>query len=95
MRGEHSDSSKKKFSETDIKIFAILIDNIFVLFGGCVLTLTVDSPVGTNCAFLLANLFLYSYETDFIQEVLNKNENKLSRFFNFTFRYKDYLLSLK
>ena len=34
---------------------------------------------------------LYSYEADFI---LKKNEKKLARFFNFTFRYIDDVLSL-
>ena len=32
--------------------------------------------MGTNCATLLANIFNYSYETDFIQELLRKNEKK-------------------
>ena len=91
----HSDSTKKKFSETDIiKIFEILIDNIFVLFGGRVFKQTVDIPMGTKCASFLADLFLYSYEIDFIQGVLNRNEKKISRSFNFTFRFKDDLLSL-
>jgi hypothetical protein len=31
--------------------------------------------------------FLYSYEADFIQGLLKKNEKKLARSFNFTFRY--------
>jgi hypothetical protein len=47
-----------------------------------------------NCAPLLADLFLYSYEADFIQGLLKKNEKKLSRSFNFTFRYIDDVLSL-
>ena len=38
--------------------------------------------------------FLYYYEADVIQELLKKNENKLSRSFNFTFRYIDNVLSL-
>jgi hypothetical protein len=42
----------------------------------------------TNCA-LLADLFLYSYEVDFIQGLLKKNEKKLAQSFNFTFRYID------
>jgi hypothetical protein len=41
--------------------------------------------MGTNCAPLLADLFLYSYEADFIQGLLKKNEKKLARSFNFTF----------
>ena len=50
--------------------------------------------MGTNCAPLLANFFLYSYEADFIQEPLKKNEKKLARSFNFTFCYIDDVLSL-
>jgi uncharacterized protein YaeQ len=45
--------------------------------------------MGTNCVPLLADLFLYSYEADFIQGFLKKNEKKLARSFNFTFRYID------
>ena len=50
--------------------------------------------IGTNCAPLLADLFLYSYEADFPQEFLKKNEKKLARFFNQTFHYIDNALSL-
>ena len=72
-----------------------LIDNIFVMFGGRVFQQTVGhTPMGTNCAPLLADLFLYSYESDFIQGFLKKNEKKLARSFNFTFRYIDDVLSL-
>jgi hypothetical protein len=50
--------------------------------------------MGTNCVPLLVDLFLYSYEADFIQGLLKKNEKKLARSFNFTFRYIDDVLSL-
>ena len=43
---------------------------------------------------LFADLFLYSHEADFIQGLLKKNEQKLARSFNFTFRYIDDVLSL-
>jgi hypothetical protein len=33
--------------------------------------------MGTNCA-LLADLFLYSYDAEFIQGLLKKNEKKLA-----------------
>jgi hypothetical protein len=90
----HSDSTKK-FSETDIfNILEFLIDNIFAMFGGRVFQQTVRLPMGTNCVPLLADLFLYSYEADFIQGLLKKNEKKLARSFNFTFRYIDDVLSL-
>ena len=70
-----------------------LIDNIFVMIGGSVFQQTVDIPMGTNCA-LLADLFLFSYEAHFIQGLLKKNEKKLARSFNFTFRYIYDVLSL-
>jgi hypothetical protein len=70
-----SDDSTKKFSETDIfSMLEFFIDNIGI-------------PMGTNCAPLLADLFYYSYEADFIQGLLKKNETKLVRSINCTFRY--------
>ena len=71
-----------------------LIDNIFAMFGGRVFQQTVGIPMGTNCAPLHADLFLYSYEADFINGPLKKNEKKLARFFNITFRYIDDVISL-
>jgi hypothetical protein len=88
----HSDSTKR-LSETDIiNMLECLIDNIFVIFGGRVFQQTVGIHMGTNCAPLLADLFLYSYEADFIQELLKKNERELAQPFNFTFRYIDDVL---
>ena len=69
-----------------------LIDNIFVIFGGRVFQQTVSIPIGTYCAPLFAGLSLHSYEVDFIQGLLKKNEKKLARTFNFTFRYIDDVL---
>jgi hypothetical protein len=50
--------------------------------------------MNTNCARLLADLFLYSYEAEFIQGLLKKNDKNLARSFNFTFSYTDDVLSL-
>jgi hypothetical protein len=47
------------------------------MFGGSVFQQTVGIPMGTNCAPFLTDLFLYSYEADFIQGLLKKNEKKL------------------
>ena len=65
----HSDSTKK-FSDI-FNMLEFLIDNIFVLFGGRVFQQT-GIPMGTNCALLLADLFLYSYEADLIQGLPKK-----------------------
>jgi hypothetical protein len=91
---KNSDSTKK-FSEIDIiNMLESLIDNVFLMFLGRVLQQTVGIPMGTNCAPFLVDVFLYSYETDFVQGLLKKNEKKLARLFNFTVRYIDDVLSL-
>ena len=92
---DHTDSNKK-FSETDIiKMLDILIDNILFTFGGRVFQQTFGIPMGTNCAPLLADLFVYYYEADFIQELLKKKDKKFAISFNTSFRYIDAILSLK
>ena len=50
--------------------------------------------MGRKCVPLLVDLFLYSHDADFIQGLLKKNENKLTRSITFTFRYIDDVLSL-
>ena len=71
-----------------------LVDNIFVVFGGKVFQQIVGIPMGTNCAPLLADIFLYSYEAEFIQSLLSNGKKKLASQFNFTYRYIDDVLSI-
>ena len=48
-----------------------------------------------NCVPFFANLFLHSYEAEFIQNLLkDKKKKHLAKSFNFTFRYIDDVLSL-
>ena len=51
-------------------MLAFLIDNICVSFGGTLLQQVVGIPMVTNCAPLLADLFLYSYEWEFLQKLV-------------------------
>ena len=71
-----------------------LIDNIYVVFGDQVFQQTIGIPMGTNCAPLLADLFLYSYEAEFLQHLLSQNKKQLASSFNLTFRYIDDVLSI-
>ena len=48
-----------------------LVDNIFVVFGEMFFQQIVGIPMGTNCAPLLADIFLYSSEAEFIQSLLS------------------------
>ena len=50
-------------------------------------------PMGTNCAPLLADLFLYSYEAEFIQTLI-KSGKRHAKSFCFTYRYIDDVLSI-
>ena len=70
---------KNKYTEDDIiNMLEFLVDNIFVVFGGKVYQQIVGVPMGTNCAPLLADIFLYSYEADFIQSLLSTGNKKLT-----------------
>ena len=66
-----------------------LIDNIYVSIGNRVYRQCVGIPMGTDCAPLLANLFLFYYEKNLI-----KNNIILAKKFNNTMRYIDDLLTL-
>ena len=50
--------------------------------------------MGTNCAPLLADLFLYSYEAEFIQTLIKSGKRHLAKSFCFTYRYIDDVLSI-
>ena len=52
------------------KMIEFLIDNIFVQFGGRLFRQMIGIPMGTNCAPLLADLFLYPYENEFLDNIL-------------------------
>ena len=56
--------------EQVVSMLEFLIDNIFVSFGGTPFEQVVGIPMGTNCAPLLADLFLYSYESEFLQKLV-------------------------
>ena len=89
LRSGSPSDAPQKYSDADvIKMLEYLIDNIFVEFCEQICQQTIGIPMGTSCAPLLADLFLYSYEAEFVQSLL------LAQQFNFTYRYID-VLSLK
>ena len=45
------------------------MDNTYVEFGCHAYQQTVGIPMGTNCTRLMADLFLYSNEADFVQHL--------------------------
>ena len=69
------------------------MDNIYVRFGGQLFKQMFSIPMGTNFAPLLANLFLYSYENEFLDKLIKEGKRKLARKFNLSYRYIDDLIS--
>ena len=70
------------------------IDNIFVVLGGKVFLQLVGIPMGTKCASLLVDIFLYSYEAEFIQSLLSAGKKHWASQFNLAYRYIDDVLSI-
>ena len=70
-----------------------LIENIYIQVGNRIFRQTIGIPMGTDCAPLLANLFLFHYEYKFMKEKLKQN-NQAAKNFSNTFRYIDDLLTL-
>ena len=46
-----------------------LLDNIFIRFGSKLFRQIVSIPMGTNCAPLVADLFLFCYERHFMSSL--------------------------
>ena len=76
-----------------IGLIDFLIDNIFIQVGNKVFRQRIGIPMGTDCGPLLANLFLFYYEYNYMKSLL-KNNFLLARKFNNTARYIDDLLTL-
>ena len=71
-----------------------LVDNIFVVFAGKVFQQIIGIPMGKNCAPLLADIFKYSDEAEFIQSLLSTGRKRFASQFNFTYKYIDDVLSI-
>ena len=76
------------------RMLEFLTDNIFVKFGGCLFRhdQVIGIPVVTNCAPLLPDLFLYSYESEFLDNMIRGGHRKLAGSFNLCDRYIDDLI---
>ena len=71
-----------------------LLDNIFIRFGSKLYRQIVGIPMGTNCTPLVADLFLFCYERDFMLSLSDNNQADSIEAFNSTSRYLDDLLNI-
>ena len=71
-----------------------LLDNIFVRYGSTVYRQVIGIPMGTNCAPLVADLFLYCFESDFMMSLKPDSQADIIKAFNNTSRYLDDIFNL-
>ena len=71
-----------------------LLDNVFIRFGTKLYRQVVGIPMGTNCAPLVADLFLFCYERDFMMSLPDDKQADVIDAFNTTSRYLDDILNI-
>ena len=71
-----------------------LLGNIYIKFGTKLYRQIVGILMGTNCAPLVADLFLYCYERDSMYSLNNDNQTDVIETLNSTSRYLDDLLNI-
>ena len=71
-----------------------LLDNNFVRFDTKLYSQVVGIPMDTNCAPLVANLFLFCYERDFMMYLSGDKQADIIDAFNTTSRYLDDILNI-
>ena len=71
-----------------------LLDNIYIRFYTKLFRQIVGIPMGTNCAPLVADLFLFCYERDFMVSLSVENQSEIIEAFSSTSRYLDDLLNI-
>ena len=71
-----------------------LLENIYFRFGNKLYRKIVGIPMGANCAPLVADLFLFCYERDFMTSLSNDNQADIIEAFNSTSRYLDEFLNI-
>ena len=85
-------SAGKKYDKTLIcQMIDFLIDNIHIKIDNHLLRQHFGISMGTNYAPLLANLFSYSYEVEFLRS-MSKTNKKMTKAFNLTSRYIENLI---
>ena len=72
-----------------IKCIIFIVDNGFIVYKGKVFRQKLGIPMGTNSAPYLANLFLYCYEANYIQNLKDTGRSEEAKLISAIFRYQD------
>ena len=71
-----------------------MLDNLLIPFGTMLYRQVVGMHKGTYCAPLVADIFLFCYERDFIMSLSDDNQADIIIVINTTSRYLDDILNI-
>ena len=71
-----------------------LLNNIYIRFGTELFRQIMCIPMDTNCTPLVADLFLFFYERDFMLYLSEEKQSEVIEGFSSTSRYLDDLLNI-
>ena len=71
-----------------------MLDNFLIRFCNKLYRQVVEIPMGTNCAPLVVDLFLFCYERDFVISLSDAKQADGIDVFNTTSRYLDDILNI-
>ena len=80
--------------KTSMMLLFIFWIIFFIRFGTKPYRQTVGTPMGTNCAPFVADLFCFCYERDFMKSLSRENKADIIEALNSTSRYLDDLLNI-
>ena len=66
-----------------------IVDNSYIVFHGKVYRQKIGIPMGTNCAPFLANIFLHTYEYDYLTKLVADGHIETAKLLANTYRYQD------
>lgn len=87
-----SDDRKTGFSldvNQLIQCVNYIIDQSYIVHKNELFRQVVGIPMGTNCAPHIANLFLYAYESSFVDSLVENNQVDVASKLSHIFRYQD------
>ena len=82
------------FCQKVCEALTFLLDNIYIRFDSKLYRQIVVISMGTNCAPLAADLFLFCYERDFMLSLSDHNQSDVIEAFNSNSLYLDDLLNI-
>ena len=97
VRASHTDHTKESHTlshSTLVELVKFLVSNTYLRCGDSLYRQTVGIPMGTNCAPVLANLFLYHYESAYVSRLLADHGPSVARSFRTCFRLIDDVLAV-